>query len=96
MTAGLVFDAPYFSHKGLSGKLFKYMRLSSLSDSRKVPRAWLFIALLGLLLTAAVVFTPNSRAGHPVIQAPAAENQNAAGRNLFPARRWCASRVAGR
>src|SRR5436190_578123 len=44
------------------------MRLSSLSDSRKVPRAWLFIALLGLLLTAAVAFTPNSRAGHSAIQ----------------------------
>ncbi|HSP64005.1 MAG TPA: S8 family serine peptidase, partial [Pyrinomonadaceae bacterium] len=45
------------------------MRLSLLSDSRKVPTAWAFIALLGLLLIAAVAFTPNSRAGHSAIQA---------------------------
>ncbi|HVS83068.1 MAG TPA: S8 family serine peptidase, partial [Pyrinomonadaceae bacterium] len=39
------------------------MPLSSLSESRKVPKSLAFIALLGLLLIAAVAFTPNSSAG---------------------------------
>ena len=50
------------------GKLFKYMRLSSPSDRQRVPKAWAFIVLLGLLLIATFAFAPNSSAGLPAFQ----------------------------
>jgi subtilisin family serine protease len=44
------------------------MPLSLLSESRKGPKSLAVIALLGLLLIAAVAFTPNSSAGLPAFQ----------------------------
>src|SRR6266849_3268601 len=44
------------------------MALSSLSESRKVPKSPVFIALLGLLLIAAVALTPNTNAGLSAFQ----------------------------
>src|SRR5713226_4484253 len=44
------------------------MPLSSLSESRKVPKSLAFIALLGLLLIAAVASAPNTSAGLPAFQ----------------------------